>query len=199
MSAEQSKAAVRHFMEESFGGGKLEMVDDLLAPDFVRYDPYIEAGEVRGTQTLLTCMLLIHGGDQIGIGMGALGSEVYAVPKVFGMAGTRTVPVDQHCPAWVSPYPIDQHFVVWHPAVAVWDRDIHHQDLAHTREHPHHLLELLGSEDAVVAYVDDHYVAELAGGMKLPEDANGFRCLATATRIDDGQIRYLVLERVDGA
>ncbi len=39
MSAEQSKAAVSHLMEESFGGGKLEMVDDLLAPDFVCYDP----------------------------------------------------------------------------------------------------------------------------------------------------------------
>jgi steroid delta-isomerase-like uncharacterized protein len=50
MSTEENKAAVRRFMEESFGGGKPELVDDLLASDFVRYDPYIEAGEVRGTQ-----------------------------------------------------------------------------------------------------------------------------------------------------
>jgi steroid delta-isomerase-like uncharacterized protein len=39
-------------LEESFGESKPELVEDLLDPDFVRYDPYIEAGEVRGTQTV---------------------------------------------------------------------------------------------------------------------------------------------------
>jgi steroid delta-isomerase-like uncharacterized protein len=39
-------------MEEAFGRGKPELVDELLDADFVRYDPYIEAGEVRGTQTV---------------------------------------------------------------------------------------------------------------------------------------------------
>ena len=52
MSTEETKATVRRLMEETFGGGKLEPVDELLDPDFVRYDPYIEAGEVRGTQTV---------------------------------------------------------------------------------------------------------------------------------------------------
>jgi steroid delta-isomerase-like uncharacterized protein len=52
VSMEENKAIVRRLMEESFGGGKPELVDDLLDPDFVRYDPYIEAGEVRGTQTV---------------------------------------------------------------------------------------------------------------------------------------------------
>jgi predicted ester cyclase len=52
MSAEENKEKVRRFMEEPFGGGKAELVDELLDPDFVRYDPYIEAGEVRGTQTV---------------------------------------------------------------------------------------------------------------------------------------------------
>ena len=52
MSTEDNKAMVRRFMEEAFGGGKPGLVDDLLDPDFVRYDPYIEAGEVRGTQTV---------------------------------------------------------------------------------------------------------------------------------------------------
>jgi predicted ester cyclase len=52
MSAEENKAAARRLQEESFGGGKPELVDDLLAPDFVRYDPYIKAGVVRGTQTV---------------------------------------------------------------------------------------------------------------------------------------------------
>jgi steroid delta-isomerase-like uncharacterized protein len=52
MSVEENKALVRHFMEEAFGQGKPELVDDLLDPDFVRYDPYIEAGEVRGVETV---------------------------------------------------------------------------------------------------------------------------------------------------
>jgi steroid delta-isomerase-like uncharacterized protein len=49
---EENKAIVRRFMEEAFGGGKPELVDELLDSDFVRYDPYIEAREVRGTQTV---------------------------------------------------------------------------------------------------------------------------------------------------
>ena len=49
---EENKENVRRLLEESLGGGKPELVDDLLDPDFVRYDPYIEAGEVRGTQTV---------------------------------------------------------------------------------------------------------------------------------------------------
>jgi predicted ester cyclase len=52
MSTEENKATSRRLMEESFGEGKPELVDDLLDPDFVRYDPYIEAGQVRGTQTV---------------------------------------------------------------------------------------------------------------------------------------------------
>jgi steroid delta-isomerase-like uncharacterized protein len=52
MLAEENKATVRRFMEEAFGGGNPELVDELLDSDFVRYDPYIEAGEVRGAQTV---------------------------------------------------------------------------------------------------------------------------------------------------
>jgi steroid delta-isomerase-like uncharacterized protein len=52
MSAKENKATARRFMEESFGGGKPNLVDDLLDPDFVRYDPYIKSGEVRGAQTV---------------------------------------------------------------------------------------------------------------------------------------------------
>jgi predicted ester cyclase len=50
MATEENKAIVRRFMEESFGGGEPELVDELLDPDFVRYDPYIEAGAVKGAQ-----------------------------------------------------------------------------------------------------------------------------------------------------
>src|SRR3712207_5896891 len=49
---EENKEKVRRLMEESLGGGKPELVDELLVADFVRYDPYIESGEVRGTQTV---------------------------------------------------------------------------------------------------------------------------------------------------
>jgi steroid delta-isomerase-like uncharacterized protein len=52
MPAEENKEKVRRFMEEAFGGGKPDLVDDLLDADFVRYDPYIEAGEIRGAQTV---------------------------------------------------------------------------------------------------------------------------------------------------
>jgi steroid delta-isomerase-like uncharacterized protein len=52
MSAEENKEKVRRLMEESLGGGKPELVDELLDADFVRYDPYIAAGELRGAQTV---------------------------------------------------------------------------------------------------------------------------------------------------
>ena len=60
MSTEVNKAVVRRFMEESFGEGKPELVDELLDPDFVRYDPYIEAGEVRGAQTVKENIVWFH-------------------------------------------------------------------------------------------------------------------------------------------
>jgi steroid delta-isomerase-like uncharacterized protein len=52
MSAEENKAKVRRLLEEAFGEGKPELVDDLLAPDFVCYDPNSEAGEIRGADTI---------------------------------------------------------------------------------------------------------------------------------------------------
>jgi steroid delta-isomerase-like uncharacterized protein len=52
VSAQENKQKVRRFMEEAFGQDKPELLEDLLAPDFVRYDPYIEAGEVRGVETV---------------------------------------------------------------------------------------------------------------------------------------------------
>ena len=59
-TTEENKATARRFMEESFGGGKPEIVDELLDPDFVRYDPYIEAGEVRGVQTVKDNIVWFH-------------------------------------------------------------------------------------------------------------------------------------------
>jgi steroid delta-isomerase-like uncharacterized protein len=52
LSAEENKAAVRRFMEELFGGGKAELVDEVLDPDFVCHDPNSETGEIRGADTI---------------------------------------------------------------------------------------------------------------------------------------------------
>ncbi len=41
MSAEEKKAKVRRLLEEAFGQGKPELVDELLVPDFVCYDPTV--------------------------------------------------------------------------------------------------------------------------------------------------------------
>ncbi len=39
-------------LEEAFEEGKLEVIDEVLDPDFVCYDPNSEAGEVRGADTI---------------------------------------------------------------------------------------------------------------------------------------------------
>jgi predicted ester cyclase len=52
MSAEENKATVRRFLEEAFGGGKTELVDEVLRSDFVCYDPNSETGEISGAPTI---------------------------------------------------------------------------------------------------------------------------------------------------
>jgi hypothetical protein len=39
MSAEENKETVRRFMEQAFSQGKVEVVDEVLDPDFVCHDP----------------------------------------------------------------------------------------------------------------------------------------------------------------
>ena len=51
MDSEENKEKARRLMEEAFGAGKLEVIDEVLDPNFVCYDPNSEAGEVRGAQT----------------------------------------------------------------------------------------------------------------------------------------------------
>ena len=50
--SEANKEKARRFMEEGFGQGKLEILDEVLDPDFVCYDPNSESGEVRGAETI---------------------------------------------------------------------------------------------------------------------------------------------------
>jgi predicted ester cyclase len=52
MSAQENKEKARRLMEEAFGQGKLEVVDEVLDPDFVCYDPNSESGAVRGADTI---------------------------------------------------------------------------------------------------------------------------------------------------
>ena len=52
MSAEEYKEKARRLMEEAFGAGKLEVIDEVLDPNFVCYDPNSESGEVRGADTI---------------------------------------------------------------------------------------------------------------------------------------------------
>jgi steroid delta-isomerase-like uncharacterized protein len=50
--SEENKEKVRRFMEEAFGQGKTEVVDEVLDPDFVCWDPNSETGEIRGADTI---------------------------------------------------------------------------------------------------------------------------------------------------
>ena len=52
MSAEENKEKARRLMEEAFGQGKVEVIEEVLHSDFVCYDPNSESGEVRGSETI---------------------------------------------------------------------------------------------------------------------------------------------------
>jgi predicted ester cyclase len=45
--SEQNKAEARRLLEEAFGQGKTEVVEEVLHSDFVCYDPNSETGEIR--------------------------------------------------------------------------------------------------------------------------------------------------------
>jgi predicted ester cyclase len=46
--SEENKAEARRLLEEAFGQGKTEVVDEVIHSDFVCYDPNSETGEIRG-------------------------------------------------------------------------------------------------------------------------------------------------------
>ena len=50
--AEENKENMRRVLEEAFGEGKVEIVDEVLHPDFVCWDPNSESGEIRGADTM---------------------------------------------------------------------------------------------------------------------------------------------------
>ena len=52
MAAVESRALVRRFWEEVWGKGNLAVIDELVAPDHVRYGPGVLGGERRGLASL---------------------------------------------------------------------------------------------------------------------------------------------------
>ena len=50
--SEENKEKARRLIEEAFGQGNLQIVEEVLDPDFVCYDPNSEAGEVRGANNI---------------------------------------------------------------------------------------------------------------------------------------------------
>jgi steroid delta-isomerase-like uncharacterized protein len=52
MSAQENKEKARRLMEEAFGQGKIEVLDEVLRSDFVCYDPNSESVEIRGAETM---------------------------------------------------------------------------------------------------------------------------------------------------
>jgi steroid delta-isomerase-like uncharacterized protein len=50
--SEENKGKARRLMEEAFGQGKTEVIDEVLHSDFVCYDPNSESGEIRGVDTI---------------------------------------------------------------------------------------------------------------------------------------------------
>jgi steroid delta-isomerase-like uncharacterized protein len=50
--SEQNKEKMRRVLEEAFGQGKVEIIDEVLDADFVCWDPNSESGEIRGADTI---------------------------------------------------------------------------------------------------------------------------------------------------
>jgi predicted ester cyclase len=50
--SEENKENMRRVLEEAFGQGKVEVIDEVVDPDFVCWDPNSESGEIRGADTI---------------------------------------------------------------------------------------------------------------------------------------------------
>jgi predicted ester cyclase len=50
--SEENKAKMRRLLDEGFSQGNVDVVDEVLDPDFVCYDPNSETGEIRGSETI---------------------------------------------------------------------------------------------------------------------------------------------------
>ncbi len=50
--SEETKENMRRVLEEAFGQGRVEVVDEVLHSNFVCWDPNSETGEIRGADTI---------------------------------------------------------------------------------------------------------------------------------------------------
>jgi steroid delta-isomerase-like uncharacterized protein len=50
--SEENKEKARRVYEEAFGGGRIEVIDEVLHSDFICHDPNSETGEIKGAETL---------------------------------------------------------------------------------------------------------------------------------------------------
>src|SRR5215204_292798 len=57
-----NKALVRRLYEEAFGQGKPEVLDEVVDPNYVCWDPNAEGGAVRGLETLKGEIAYFHQG-----------------------------------------------------------------------------------------------------------------------------------------
>jgi len=122
-------------------------------------------------------------GDEVGIDLRTLGTQVDPVyPENLRPIGARRAPVNQHG-VRVPLHPLGQHGVV-RALPGTGNLDIHEHNPAHTFEHLHDLVELLGGEGSVVAEVDDHDRAEPARCSMPPQDVDRSRDLAANRRVN---------------
>ena len=62
MSAEESKALARRYVEEIWDKGNLDLIDELFTTDFVRHGPPAVEGEVRGPEGFKGLVSTYHAG-----------------------------------------------------------------------------------------------------------------------------------------
>lgn len=109
---EESKAVVRKFLEEVFGGGDLELIEELFAPDYVLHDPVLPE-EVRGQEgmrgyvsmyrgaypdTAFTIEDQISDGDEVvtrWTGQGTHEGELMGVPPTGNRVTVTGIEVDR--------------------------------------------------------------------------------------------------------
>jgi hypothetical protein len=58
LSREENKAKTRRFMEEVLNKGNMQVVDELIAPNFVEHDPF--PGQAPGVEGLKQAMVALR-------------------------------------------------------------------------------------------------------------------------------------------